>query len=61
MLNFHRKRHEHFRCQFHSLYSFALIKGTPGYKNMLIFIDSQRLVKTNGATFIFIDKLGIKF
>ena len=37
------------------------IKATPGYKNKFILIDSQWLVKTNGATFIFIEKLGNKF
>ena len=37
------------------------IKGTPGYKNKLILIDSQWLVKTNGATCIFIEKLVPKF
>ena len=37
------------------------IKGTPGYKNKYIFIDCQWLVKTNGAAFIFIGKLGNKF
>ena len=36
-------------------------KWTPGYKNKFILIDSQWLVKTNGATFIFIGKLGNKF
>ena len=36
-------------------------KGTPGYKNKLILNDYQWLVKTNGATFIFIGKLGNKF
>ena len=37
------------------------LKGTPGYKNNIIFIDSQLLVKTNGVTFIFNRKLGNKF
>ena len=41
-----------------SLYS---IKGTPGYKNKLIWIDSQWLVKTNGAIVFFIGKLRRKF
>ena len=36
-------------------------KGTPGYRNKLILIHSQWLVSTNGATFIFIGKLGNKF
>ena len=36
-------------------------KGTPGYKNMVIFIDCQWLVKTNFASFNFIGKLGYKF
>ena len=36
-------------------------EGTPGYKNKLILIDCQWLVKTNGATFIFIEKLDNKF
>ena len=35
------------------------LKGTPGY-DKLNFIDCQWLVKTNGATFIFIGKLGKK-
>ena len=35
-------------------------KGNPGYKNNFILIDSRWLVKTNGATFIFIGKLGNK-
>ena len=34
---------------------------TPDYKNKLILIDSQWLVKTNGATFFFLEKLGNKF
>ena len=33
------------------------VKGTPGYQNKLISLDSQWLVKTTGATFIFIGKL----
>ena len=37
------------------------IKETPGYKNKLIFIDCQWLVKTDDATFIFIEKLGNTF
>ena len=36
------------------------IKGTPDSKNKLTFIDC-RLVKTNGATFIFLRKLGNTF
>ena len=36
------------------------LKGTPGY-DKLNFIDCQWLVKTNGATFIFIEKLGNTF
>ena len=36
------------------------IKGTLGYKNKLIFIDSLRLLRTNGDTFIFTKKLGNK-
>ena len=36
-------------------------KGTPGYRNKLILFDSQWLVKTDGATFIFRGKLGHKF
>ena len=36
------------------------IKGTPGYKNKLSLIDSQLLLKTNGANYIFIEKL-VKF
>ena len=39
---------------------FKELEGTPGYKHKLILIDSQWLVKTNGATFIFIEKLGNK-
>ena len=35
------------------------LKGTPGYKNKLIQIDSQCLVKTNGATFILIEEFGL--
>ena len=37
------------------------LKGTPSYKNRLILIDSQWLVKTDGDTFIFKEKLGNKF
>ena len=37
------------------------IQGTPGYKNKLIFIDGQWLVKTNRAAFIFVGELGNKF
>ena len=37
------------------------IKGTPGCKNKLILIDSQLFGKTNGVTFIFIEKLGDTF
>ena len=33
------------------------LKGTPGCKIKFIFFDCQSLVKTNGATFIFIAKL----
>ena len=40
--------------------SLVTIIGTSSYKNKLILIDSQ-LVKTNGATFIFIEKSGNKF
>ena len=36
------------------------LKGIPGYKNWLNLIDIQRLVKWNGATFIFVEKLGSK-
>ena len=36
------------------------IKGTPGYKNKLILIDCQWLVKTNGSIFNFIGKSGNK-
>ena len=39
----------------------AAIKGTPGYENKLIFIDSQLLLKTKGATFNFMEKLGNRF
>ena len=35
-------------------------RGTPGYENKFIFIDCQSLVKTNGATLIFIGELGNK-
>ena len=42
-------------------FRFPVIKETPGYRHKLILIDSQWLVKTNGATFIFIEKLGKKF
>ena len=37
------------------------IKGTLGYENKLFIIDSQWLMKTNGATFIFTGKLGNEF
>ena len=36
-------------------------KGTPGYKNKLIFIDCQWLLNTSGSTSIFIKKWGNKF
>ena len=36
-------------------------KGTAGCKNKFIFIDCQWLVKTNGATFVFIEHLSNKF
>ena len=40
---------------------FSTIKGsTPGYENMIIFTDCQWQVKKNGATLIFIGKLGNK-
>ena len=41
--------------------SWISIKGTRAFKNNLIFIDIQWLVKTNGAAFIFIVKSGNKF
>ena len=36
-------------------------KGTPAFKTTLIFTDCQLLVKTNGATYIFIEKLDNTF
>ena len=39
----------------------SYIKETPGYKNNSTLIESQLLVKTNSATFIFIGKLSNKF
>ena len=36
------------------------VKGTPGYKNKLILIDSLSLVKTNGAASTFLAKEGNK-
>ena len=49
----------HATSRFHFVLTF-FSKGTLGYKNKLIFIDCQWLVKINGATFIFIGKLGNK-
>ena len=44
------------RCRFF----FQSFKGTPGYKNKLLFIGSQLLIKTNGAaTFVLKGILGI--
>ena len=38
-----------------------VFKGTPGYKSKLLLIGCQWSVKTNGATFIFVGKLGNTF
>ena len=42
-------------------YAFDELKGTQAYKNKWDLFNSQWWVKTNGATSIFIEKLGNKF
>ena len=39
----------------------GMFTGTPDLKNKLILIDSQWLVKINGATIFFMEKLRNKF
>ena len=43
-----------------STWSDSSLKGTPGYKNKLIFVALEWFVKTSGANLIFIAKLGLK-